>query len=148
MSPLATEIYKQLRQHVRAQQAAIPPGDAPPQEQSPPGPHSDAPPRARPPTLTYKELAAAVGRANPALAAHPRSGSFHAALGEVSAACRAARLPCLPALVCRRDTRRPSAGYYKAAHPLVRSDDGREKAWRRELARVLAELASFPEVLP
>ena len=120
MSPLAIEIYQQLLQRVRAQEAAI----------------------------TYKELAAAVGRARPALATHPRSGKLHAALGEVSAACRAAGLPCLPAIVCRRDTRRPSDGYYKAAHPLVRSDDGREKAWRREHARVLAEIARFPEVLP
>jgi hypothetical protein len=148
MSPLAIEIYKQLRQHVHAQHAAIPPGATPP---------ADAPPGASPrmrasiadaSTLTYKELVDAVGRANPSLATHPRNASFHAALGEVSAACRAAGLPCLPAIVCRRDTRRPSAGYYKAAHPLVRSDDGREKAWRREHARVLAEIARFPEVLP
>lgn len=146
MSPLAIEIYQQLLRHVRAQQTAIARGSAPRDEHSPQGPHPDASLRAS--LLTYKELAAAIGNARPELATHPRSAKLHAALGEVSAVCRAAGLPCLPVIVCRGDTRRPSAGYYKAAHPLVRSDAGREKAWRREHARVFAELARFPEVQP
>lgn len=120
MSPLATEIYKQPRRRART----------------------------RTPSITYKELAAALGRARSPLATHPRSGKLHAALGEVSRACRAAGLPCLPAIVCRAGTGRPSTGYYTVAHPRVRSDDGRAAAWKREHARVVAEIARFPEVLP
>lgn len=120
MSPLANQIYQQLRRRLRTRQ----------------------------PLLTYKQLAATVGRAMPELATHQRSATLHAALGEVSIACRAAGLPCLPAIVCCRDSGRPSAGYYKAAHPLVRSDQGRAEAWERELARIFDELDRFPEVLP
>jgi hypothetical protein len=120
MSPLAIQIYKQLRRRVRTMR----------------------------PLVTYKELAAAIGRAAPALATHQRSAKLHAALGEVSRACRAAGVPCLPALVCRSGIGRPSDGYYKAAHPCVRSDQGRAEAWERELARVLDEAERFPEVLP
>ncbi|HWU87286.1 MAG TPA: hypothetical protein VN253_08425 [Kofleriaceae bacterium] len=120
MSPLAIQIYKQLRRRARKRQ----------------------------PFVTYKELVAVIGRATPKLATHQRSAKLHAALGEVSVACRAADLPCLPALVCRSGTGRPSTGYYKAAHPRVRSDRGRAEAWERELARVVDELARFPEVLP
>ena len=119
MSPLAIQIYQQLRRRVRATR----------------------------PLLTYKELAAAIGRAAPELATHQRSAKLHAALGEVSLACRAAGLPCLPALVCRSGIGRPSAGYYKVAHPCVRSDQGRADAWERELARVVDELDRLPEVL-
>lgn len=129
MSPLATEIYQQLLRRARA--------------------HADAEgSTAAPPRLTYKELAEAVTRAQPALATHPRSSALHDALGEVSAACRAADLPCLPAIVCRSGSHRPAAGYYQAAHPRVRSDAGRQSAWQRELMRISAELSSFPEVLP
>lgn len=120
MSPLATEIYKQLRRRVRARQS----------------------------TLTYKELAEAVSRARPALATHPRSSKLHAALDEVTLSCRRAELPCLPAIVCRSGVGRPSTGYYKVAHPRVRSDDGRAAAWEREHARVLEHAARYPEVLP
>jgi hypothetical protein len=120
MSPLANQIYQQLRRRVRTRQ----------------------------PLLTYKQLAAAIGRAAPKLATHQRSAKLHAALGEVSIACRAAGLPCLPAIVCRSDSGRPSAGYYKAAHPCVRSDQGRADAWERELARIVDEIDRFPEVLP
>lgn len=120
MSPLAIQIYQQLRLRVRAMR----------------------------PLVTYKELAAAIGRAAPALATHQRSAKLHAALGEVSRACRAAGLPCLPALVCRSGIGRPSDGYYKAAHPCVRSDQGRAEAWERELVRVLDEAERYPEVLP
>jgi hypothetical protein len=120
MSPLATEIYKQLRRRARAAETSI----------------------------TFKQLAAAIGRARPSLATHPRSSRLHAALDEVIAACRAADLPCLPAIVCRAGTRRPSTGYYKAAHPRVRSDAGRAAAWEREHARVLEAAARYPEALP
>lgn len=124
MSPLATQIYTQLQQRVRAHQTS---------------PLS---------MITYGELAGEISRAAPELAVHPRSSTLHAALGEVSEACRAAGLPCLTALVCRADTRQPSHGYYKVAHPRVRSDDGRVAAWEREQARIVAEVDRFPGALP
>jgi hypothetical protein len=75
---------------------------------------------------------------------HPRSPKLHAALGEVSNACRHLQLPCLPAVVWRADTHRPSTGYYKVAHPRAHTDAARVAAWEREHARVLAELPRFP----
>jgi len=88
-------------------------------------------------SLTYRELAAAVE-------VHQRSPALHAALGEVSNACRHNHLPCLPALVCRADSKRPSAGYYKVAHPRAHTDEARIAAWEREHARVLGAAATFP----
>ncbi|HTR50209.1 MAG TPA: hypothetical protein VMJ10_05835 [Kofleriaceae bacterium] len=92
------------------------------------------------PSITYGELAGALG----ARALHHRSSRLHAALGELANACRHSALPCLPALVWRADTHRPSAGYYKVAHPRAHTDAARVAAWEREHARVLAELARFP----
>jgi hypothetical protein len=92
------------------------------------------------PSITYGELASAVD-------VHPRSPALHAALGEVSNACRHSQLPCLPAIVWRANTKRPSDGYYKVAHPRAHTDDARVSAWEREHARVLAEAARFPAKL-
>jgi len=108
MSPLASKIYRHLRSRVAKKR----------------------------PSITYRELAAAVSEM------HPRDPRFHAALGEVANACRHAQLPCLPAIVWRADTRRPSAGYYKVAHPRAHTDDAKRGAWEREHERVIA--ASFP----
>jgi hypothetical protein len=91
-------------------------------------------------SITYGELATAV-------AVHPRSPALHAALGEVSNACRHAQLPCLPAIVWRADSKRPSDGYYKVAHPRAHTDEARGAAWEREHARVLREIAQFPTKL-
>jgi hypothetical protein len=91
--------------------------------------------------MTYRELSASAGEL------HPRSPVFHAALGEVSNACRHHDLPCLPAIVWRTDTRRPSSGYYKVAHPRAHTDDTRVAAWEREHARVLRDAACFPPSL-
>jgi hypothetical protein len=97
--------------------------------------------RARPDhPLTYGDLARA-------LRVRVRSAPFYAALGEVTDACRARALPTLAALVGRHDTRRPGDGYYKIAHPRVRSEAGRKKAWVRERALVAAAAARFPEAL-
>ncbi len=90
-------------------------------------------------SLTYAELAA---RLNPPI--HPRSPALHAALGAVSQACRHAHLACLPALVTRADTHRPSTGYYRVAHPRAATDEARIAAWEREHARVLRELGKYP----
>ena len=92
------------------------------------------------PSITYAELAGGLG----ARSLHPRSPRLHRALGELANACRHRSLPCLPALVWRADTRRPSDGYYKVAHPRAHTGAARVAAWEREHARVLAELESFP----
>ena len=96
--------------------------------------------RRRKASITYGELAAAV-------AVHARSPKLHAALGELSNACRHRQLPCLPAIVWRADSKRPSDGYYKVAHPRAHTDDARVAAWEREHARVLREIAQFPTKL-
>ena len=92
-------------------------------------------------SITYRELAAATGDH------HPRSRAFYAALGEVTNACRHAQLPCLPAIVWAAQTRRPSTGYYKVAHPRAHTDPSKVAAWEREHARVVAEAARFPPTL-
>ena len=95
-------------------------------------------------SITYAELAAAVSKKHPT---HQRSPSLHAALGEVTAACRATGLPCLPAIVWRAAGARPGSGYYLAAHPRARSDGSRVAAWEREHANVMRDAAKFPPTL-
>jgi hypothetical protein len=89
------------------------------------------------PSITYGELATAID-------VHPRSARLHAALGEVTNACRHAALPALPAIVWRADSKRPSDGYYKVAHPRAHTDEARVAAWEREHDRVLRGAALFP----
>jgi len=120
LTPLAREVYRQLVRHLRADHASI----------------------------TYGALAAAVSRVDRASRPiHPRSSKLHGALGEVTEACRAHALPILPAIVWREDTRRPSDGYYKLAHPRARSYKSQVAAWEQEHARVIRELARFPATL-
>src|SRR5437867_4330926 len=95
-------------------------------------------------STTYGELADEVSRKIPT---HHRSARLHAALGEVTEACRAADLPCLPAIVWRSGSRRPSNGYYKLAHPRARTDESRIAAWEREHARVVGGADRFPAKL-
>lgn len=97
------------------------------------------------PSITYAELAVLVSKRHPV---HHRSSSFHKALGEVTAACRSAKLPCLPAIVWQASGNCPSLGYYKAAHPRARTDDARLAAWEREHTAVLRGADSFPAALP
>lgn len=92
------------------------------------------------PSMTYGELAKSVD-------VHARSPQLHAALGEVTNACRHAQLPALPAIVWRSDSKRPSDGYYKAAHPRAHTDEARVSAWEREHAKVLGAAADFPAKL-
>jgi hypothetical protein len=91
-------------------------------------------------SVTYGDLAERVD-------VHKRSPALHAALGELTNACRHAELPCLPAMVWRADSRRPSDGYYKVAHPRAHTDEARVAAWEREHARVIASAAQFPPKL-
>jgi len=95
-------------------------------------------------SITYAELAAAVSRKLPT---HHRSPSFHAALGEVTAACRAHGLPCLPAIVWRAAGRRPGSGYYAIAHPRAKTDEAQLRAWEREHTAVIRDAARFPPSL-
>jgi len=92
------------------------------------------------PSITYGELAAAVD-------VHHRSPKLHAALGEVTNACRHSQLPALPAIVWRADAKQPSDGYFKVAHPRAHTDDARIAAWEREHARVLSAIDKFPTKL-
>jgi hypothetical protein len=100
--------------------------------------------RANKPSITYGELAHAVSGRKPV---HHRSPTFHAALGEISEACRAHELPCLPAIVWRNDIRRPGDAYYRYAHPRSRTDSARIAAWEREHEAVLRDSSRYPDVL-
>lgn len=97
--------------------------------------------RARHASITYGALAAAVSTRVPT---HQRSRLFHAALGEISTACRAQGLPCLPAMVWRAGIGRPSSGYFAIAHPRARTEDTRRAAWADEHAAVLREAPHYP----
>jgi hypothetical protein len=95
------------------------------------------------PSITYGELAAAV---TPAV--HPRSSKLHAALTEVTEACRARGLPILPAIVWRAGATHPSDGFFKIAYPRSRSFERQLAAWRADHARVVAaDKASWPSSL-
>lgn len=93
------------------------------------------------PSITYGQLAAAID-------VHPRSPSLHAALGEVTNACRHSSLPVLPAIVWKAGLSRPSTGYYKVAHPRAHTDEAQLAAWKREYDKVVASAAEFPNDLP
>lgn len=91
-------------------------------------------------SLTYGELAKAVD-------VHHRSPQLHAALGEVTNACRYNSLPCLPAIVWRAGSNRPSDGYFKVAHPRAHTDEARISAWEREHAKVVSAAEQYPAKL-
>ena len=95
-------------------------------------------------SITYKELAELVSKKQPT---HQRSPHFHAALTEVTKACRDHELPCLPAIVWSATSKRPSDGYYKAAHPRARTEESRHAAWEKEHAAVVRDAAKFPIAL-
>ena len=95
-------------------------------------------------SITYAELAAAVSKKLPT---HQRSTLFHAALGEVTAACRAAKFPCLPAIVWSAAAHRPSSGYYASAHPRARTEKSQRESWEREHANVVRAATKFPPTL-
>jgi hypothetical protein len=92
-------------------------------------------------SITYGGLAATVDQ-------HPRSAKLHAALTEVTEACRTRGMPVLPAIVWRADADHPSDGYYKVAHPRARSFKSQLAAWEQEHARVIAlDKAAWPSSL-
>ena len=95
-------------------------------------------------SITYGELATLVSAKHPT---HPRSSRLHAALGEVTTACRLRDLPILPAIVWRADAHHPSDGYYAVAHPRARSWKSQLAAWQVEHERVLRDRRRFPGAL-
>ncbi|MBA3458658.1 MAG: hypothetical protein H0T46_01765 [Deltaproteobacteria bacterium] len=96
------------------------------------------------PSITYAELAAAVSKKYPT---HPRSSALYAALGEVTSACRAKSLPCLPAIVWSSTAAQPGVGYFKVAHPRAKTEKSQVEAWEREHADVVREAMKFPPTL-
>ena len=92
-------------------------------------------------SVTYRELATAVSDKFPT---HPRSSKLHAALTEVTVACRERDLPAVTAIVWKAGVNRPSDGYYPIAHPRVRSFKAQVAAWRQEHALVLRDIEKLP----
>lgn len=109
MSPLAAAIYEILRQRTTLPD----------------------------PRITYAELAGQLRDTSEDLFdVHHRDRRLYAALTEVGRECRRLRLPPLPALVVRADTRRPGAAYYEGKCTGVVSRGDRIAAWRRDLEAV------------
>lgn len=93
------------------------------------------------PRITYGELAAQLREQSADFEfVTPRSPALYAALNEIGELCRQLRLPCLPALVVRADTRRPGEGYHDADSPRCRGE--RIAAWQREVEAVCS--TTFP----
>jgi hypothetical protein len=89
------------------------------------------------PRITYAELAGQLRDTSEEFEpiTH-RSRQLYAALAEVGAACRRLRLPPLPALVVRADTRRPGAAYYEGRCSGTVFKGSQVAAWRRDLEAV------------
>src|SRR5262245_33337418 len=115
MSPLAAAVYRILRTRLAE-------GD---------------------PRITYAELARRLRDKNDAFEhiTH-RSQQLYAALCDVGSFCKQLRLPPLPALVVRADTRRPGDAYYEDMPHRYRGE--RIAAWRRDLEAV--RRADFPRL--
>jgi hypothetical protein len=106
MSPLASAIYEILRRRANLSE----------------------------PRITYKELAQQLREQSEEFEAiYQRSQALYVALGEVGRACRGLRLPSLPALVVRADTRRPGEAYFagKCSGAVFRGE--KIAAWRKEV---------------
>jgi hypothetical protein len=89
------------------------------------------------PRITYSELseqlrdlAEEFGHVN------RRSRELYAALTEVGALCRRLRLPPLPALVVRADTRRPGGAYFEGGCSGLVYRGEKVAAWREEVEAV------------
>ena len=95
-------------------------------------------------SITYGELAQLVSKKLPT---HHRSPTFHQALTEVTTTCREAGVPCIAAVVWSSATKRPSEGYYKAAHPRAKTDAARQTAWEKEHAAVVSNADKYPATL-
>ena len=96
------------------------------------------------PRITYAELAEQVRDAGDEFEyVHHRNRQLYVALSEVGAECRRRKLPPLPALVVRADTRRPGEAYYEGKCGGMGYRGERIAAWRQDLEAVKA--ARYPE---
>jgi hypothetical protein len=89
------------------------------------------------PRVTYGALAEALRDASEEFEhIYPRSRELFAALGEIGKECRRLKLPPLPALVVRADSRRPGAAYFtgKCAERSYRGELVAQ--WRMDLEAV------------
>jgi hypothetical protein len=95
------------------------------------------------PRITYAELAGELRDVSDEFEfVHHRGRDLYAALGEVGKECRRLRLPPLPALVVRADTRRPGEAYYGGKCSGIVHKDDRIAAWKKDLDAVKA--ATYP----
>jgi hypothetical protein len=109
MSPLATAIYKILRRRARLPE----------------------------PRVTYAELAEELRDLGDEFEfVHHRNQQLYAALGEVGNTCRRLRLPSLPALVVRADTKRPGSAYFAGKCRGIVYKGEQISAWWREVEAV------------
>jgi hypothetical protein len=107
MSPLAEAVYAILRLRVKAAE----------------------------PRITYGALAEQLRESREEFAnIYPRSQQLFACLWEVGRECRRLRLPALPALVVRADTKRPGDAYFEGSRQIYRGE--RIAAWKKELEAV------------
>jgi hypothetical protein len=107
LSPLATSVYRILRLRLK---------------------RSD-------PRITYGELARQLRDTSAEFETIThRSRALYASLGEIGRECRRLKLPPLPALVVRADSRRPGDAYYKGMPAKYRGE--RIALWRRDLEAV------------
>jgi hypothetical protein len=95
-------------------------------------------------SITYGQLAASVSSKIPV---HPRSSKLHAALTEVTVACRARGLPNLPAIVWRAGGKHPSDGFFKIAYPRARSFERQLESWMGDHALVITYDQAWPSSL-
>jgi len=94
------------------------------------------------PRITYAELARRLRELSEEFETIThRSRELYAALDEIGKACRRLRLPPLPAVVVRADTRRPGAAYYSGG---FRGEA--IAAWQRDLAEV--KRTNYPRRYP
>jgi hypothetical protein len=95
------------------------------------------------PRITYAELAAELRETSEDFEfLYHRSRELYAALGEIGRACQRLRLPPLPALVVRADTRRPGDAYYGGRRMQGLSRDERVALWQQDLEAV--KQANYP----
>ena len=109
MSPLASAIYEILRRRANLSE----------------------------PRITYKVLSEQVREQSEEFEAiYQRSQALYVALGDVGRACRRLRLPSLPALVVRADTKRPGEAYFagKCSGAVFRGE--KISVWRKEVEAI------------
>jgi hypothetical protein len=89
------------------------------------------------PRITYKELAERLrDTSDEFVHVTHRSPQLYASLWDVGRECRRLRLPVLPALVVRADTRRPGDAYFEGPGSRLLYKGEKVAAWQRELEAV------------